>query len=72
MREMVLQLKGIQFKIKGESGFASHIIFHLVKSKHNEIATHPEGEFGDLAIECFICGNTNVFVLGFVEVKDGN
>lgn len=43
-----------------------------MKSKHNEIATHPEGEFGDLAIECFICGNTNVFVLGFVEVKDGN
>jgi len=72
MREMVLQLKGIQFNTKGESGFASHIIFHLVKSKHNEIATHPEGEFGDLAIECFICGNTNVFVLGFVEVKDGN
>ena len=35
---------------KGDNGFASHIIFHLVKSKHNEIATHPEGEFGDLAI----------------------
>jgi regulator of nonsense transcripts 1 len=46
-------------------------VFHLVKSKHNEIATHPEGEFGDLAIECFICGNTNVFVLGFVEVREG-
>ena len=44
----------------------------MVKSKHNEIATHPESDFGDLAIECFVCGNTNVFVLGFVEVKDGN
>ena len=57
---------------KGDNGFASHSVFHLVKSKHNEIATHPEGEFGDLAIECFVCGNTNVFVLGFVEVKDGS
>ncbi len=26
---------------RGEDGLASHIIFHLVKSKHNEISSHP-------------------------------
>lgn len=26
---------------KGEDGLASHLVFHLVKSKHNEICPHP-------------------------------
>lgn len=24
-----------------------------------------------MAIECIVCGNTNIFVLGFVKVMDG-
>lgn len=36
------------------------------------MSPHPDGEFGDLALECMICGCTNIFVLGFVKVKDGS
>ncbi len=42
-----------------------------MKSRHNEISSHPDGEFGDLAVECIICGNTNIFMLGYVKVNDG-
>jgi len=31
-------------------GMASHIVIHLVKAKHNEVAVHPESEFGDMAV----------------------
>jgi hypothetical protein len=41
LRKVVLQLKGTHPPTQGENGFASHIIFHLVKSKHNEVSTHP-------------------------------
>ena len=50
----------------------SHIVCHLVKAKHKEIALHPEGLFGDTNIECYLCGSKNVFLLGTVPVKDGD
>jgi hypothetical protein len=30
---------------------------------------HPESEFGEMSVECYVCGNANVFVLGFVTSK---
>lgn len=70
---MVLQLQGyFESSTSGKrGGVASHITIHLVKAKHNEISVHPESEFGDMSVECYICGNANVFVLGFVNIKDG-
>lgn len=48
----------------GTSG--SHIIMHLVKSKHKEITLHPDGPWGDAALECWVCGSRNIFLLGFL------
>eukprot|EP01132_Coremiostelium_polycephalum_P003626 gene3626-4516_t len=48
---------------------SSHIITHLVKSKHNEISLHQESPFGDTVLECFNCGCTNIFLLGFIPAK---
>jgi regulator of nonsense transcripts 1 len=36
----------------------SHIVFHLIKNKHKEIQT-------DRAFGCAVCGDSNVFRLGF-------
>ncbi|KAN0038873.1 hypothetical protein ACTA71_001065 [Dictyostelium dimigraforme] len=48
---------------------SSHIITHLVKSKHKEVALHPESSFGDTTLECFNCGCKNIFLLGFITAK---
>lgn len=54
----------------GRSGTcASHIVHHLVKSKHKEISLHPQNPLGDTVLECYICGSRNVFSLGFVSSK---
>ena len=45
---------------------ASHIVQHLVRSKHKEIALHSESPAGDSTIECYSCGSKNVFTLGYV------
>lgn len=50
----------------------SHIITHLVLSKHNSVSLHPEGDLGDSTLECYNCGNKNIFVLGFVSAKQEN
>ncbi|KAH3673246.1 hypothetical protein WICPIJ_009865 [Wickerhamomyces pijperi] len=55
---------------KGENGSSSHIITHLVLSKHNCVSLHADSDFGDTVLECYNCGNKNVFVLGFVSAKD--
>eukprot|EP01059_Diplonema_ambulator_P007790 TRINITY_DN17287_c0_g2_i1.p1 TRINITY_DN17287_c0_g2~~TRINITY_DN17287_c0_g2_i1.p1 ORF type:complete len:1029 (+),score=340.21 TRINITY_DN17287_c0_g2_i1:228-3089(+) len=47
----------------------SHIIFHLVKSKHKEVSLHPESPLGDATLECYNCGSKNVFLLGFIPAK---
>lgn len=50
----------------------SHIITHLVLSKHNKISLHPNGDLGDSTLECYNCGTKNIFVLGFVSAKQEN
>lgn len=51
------------------AGGASHIIQHLVKSKHKEVTLHPESVLGETNLECYNCGCKNVFLLGFVPAK---
>ena len=48
----------------GTSG--SHIVTHLVRSKHKEITLHPDGPLGDSPLECYVCGSRNIFLLGFI------
>lgn len=33
------------------------------------MALHPDSELGDTTLECYNCGNKNVFVLGFISAK---
>lgn len=47
----------------------SHIINHLVRSKHKEVTLHKDGTLGDTCLECYSCGCRNVFVLGFIPAK---
>ncbi|KAI9209642.1 ATP dependent helicase [Polychytrium aggregatum] len=47
----------------------SHIIHHLVKSKHKEVCLHPDSPLGETVLECYQCGCRNVFVLGFIPAK---
>jgi regulator of nonsense transcripts 1 len=47
----------------------SHIINHLVKSRHKAVALHESSPLGDSVLECFSCGSRNVFLLGFVPCK---
>lgn len=48
---------------------SSHIIMHLVKSKHKEIALHPDSDLRDANLECHACKSTNIFLLGFMPAK---
>ena len=43
---------------------ASCIIYHLVRSKHNEVVLHKESPLGEITLECFLTGTKNVFQLG--------
>ena len=54
------------------SNKGSHIITHAVLSKHNSISLHPDSDLGDSTLECYNCGNKNIFVLGFVSAKIEN
>ncbi|KAI7898518.1 RNA helicase-domain-containing protein [Cokeromyces recurvatus] len=47
----------------------SHIINHLVRAKHKEVALHPDSPLGDTVLECYNCGCRNVFLLGFIPAK---
>lgn len=47
----------------------SHIINHLVRSKHKEVTLHKDGTLGETFLECYSCGCRNVFVLGFIPAK---
>jgi regulator of nonsense transcripts 1 len=44
----------------------SHIVSHLVLARHRELVLHAESPLGDTALECYLCGCKNVFILGFV------
>jgi hypothetical protein len=45
---------------------ASCIVYHLVKSRNNEVMLHKESPLGEITLECFLTGGHNVFQLGFV------
>eukprot|EP00768_Dysnectes_brevis_P005704 gnl/Dysnectes_brevis/4232_a5601_342.p1 GENE.gnl/Dysnectes_brevis/4232_a5601_342~~gnl/Dysnectes_brevis/4232_a5601_342.p1 ORF type:complete len:881 (+),score=408.29 gnl/Dysnectes_brevis/4232_a5601_342:57-2699(+) len=47
----------------------SHIITHLVKSKHKAISLSTSSPIGDSEIACCQCQCTNVFQLGFVPSR---
>lgn len=47
----------------------SHIIQHLVRSKHKEVSLHPESPLGETVLECYNCGCRNAFLLGFIPAK---
>ena len=47
----------------------SHIVQHMVKSKHKEVTLHKDGPLGETILECYSCGIRNVFVLGFIPAK---
>lgn len=47
----------------------AHIVHHLVKSKHKEVNLHPNSPLGETVLECYNCGNKNVFLLGFIPAK---
>lgn len=48
---------------------ASHIITHLVRSRHKEVSLHKDSPLGDTILECYNCCTTNVFLLGFVPAQ---
>lgn len=48
---------------------ASHIITHLVRSRHKEVSLHKDSPLGDTVLECYNCCTTNVFLLGFVPAQ---
>ena len=47
----------------------SHIINHLVRTKHKEVSLHKDGPLGETQLECYNCGCRNVFLLGFIPAK---
>ncbi|GAO50427.1 hypothetical protein G7K_4553-t1 [Saitoella complicata NRRL Y-17804] len=48
---------------------SSHIINHLVRSRHKEVCLHPASALGETTLECYNCGTRNVFLLGFIPAK---
>lgn len=48
---------------------SSHLINHLVKSGHKEVALHPDSPVGDATLECYNCGCKNIFLLGYIQTK---
>ena len=47
----------------------SHAVNHMVRAKHKEVTLHKDGPLGETVLECYSCGNRNVFVLGFIPAK---
>lgn len=54
---------------KGNGNSGSHIIQHLVRSRHREVMLHPDSPLGDATLECYHCGNKNIFQLGYIPAK---
>ena len=49
----------------------SHIIFHLTKSKHKEVYLSEKSQVGEITLQCYNCSCKNIFLLGFLESKEG-
>lgn len=54
----------------GPSG--SCIVVHLVRTRCREVQLHRDSPLGDAVLECYNSGARNVFVLGFVPVRNDN
>ncbi|XP_065222847.1 regulator of nonsense transcripts 1-like [Planococcus citri] len=50
----------------------SHIVNHLMQSKHKEVTLHKVSPLGKTVLKCYACGMRNVFVLGFTPDKTGS
>ncbi|KYN99432.1 putative regulator of nonsense transcripts [Plasmodium gaboni] len=48
----------------------SHIVTHLVRSKHKEIKLHKNSLLGETILECYNCACRNVFLLGFLPTSE--
>lgn len=48
---------------------ASHMVYHLIKSKNKEVVLHKDSPLGEAVLECYNCGCRNVFLLGFIRNK---
>eukprot|EP00928_Gymnodinium_smaydae_P007599 TRINITY_DN12722_c0_g1_i1.p1 TRINITY_DN12722_c0_g1~~TRINITY_DN12722_c0_g1_i1.p1 ORF type:complete len:1127 (+),score=208.53 TRINITY_DN12722_c0_g1_i1:492-3383(+) len=48
---------------------SSCIILHLVRAKQKEVQLHSESPLGEIVLECYNCGQRNVFLLGFIAAK---
>ncbi|SPJ10470.1 regulator of nonsense transcripts, putative [Plasmodium sp. DRC-Itaito] len=48
----------------------SHIVTHLVRSKHKEIRLHKNSLLGETILECYNCACRNVFLLGFLPTSE--
>jgi regulator of nonsense transcripts 1 len=57
---------------KADDYSASHIVFHLTKSKHKEIYVGDQSQVGEMILECYNCSSKNIFLLGFLESKEGD
>eukprot|EP00924_Labyrinthula_sp_SR-Ha-C_P009156 snap_masked-scaffold_2-processed-gene-14.29-mRNA-1 protein AED:0.20 eAED:0.22 QI:0/0/0/1/1/1/3/0/1016 len=51
------------------SSSASHIVHHLVRAKHKSIVLHPQSHLGGTTLECYNCGNRNIFMMGFLPAQ---
>ena len=47
----------------------SHIVNHLVRSRHKEVCLHAESPLGETTLECYNCSSKNIFLLGFIPKK---
>lgn len=48
---------------------SSCIILHLVRAKQKEVQLHSDSPLGEIVLECYNCGQRNVFLLGFIAAK---
>lgn len=48
---------------------SSCMILHLVRAKQREVQLHQDSALGDIVLECYNCGQRNVFLLGFIAAK---
>jgi len=51
---------------------ASHIVFHLTKSKHKQVFLNENSPIGEMVLECYSCACKNIFLLGFLESREGD
>ncbi|KAI3388588.1 hypothetical protein SNEBB_003801 [Seison nebaliae] len=51
------------------NGSCSHIVYHLIRSGFKRVQLHPTGPLAGIELQCYYCGNDNVFTLGYIPAK---